>query len=347
MSTVSFLSHSRVYIQESSARRFFSMNLDSRELGWVERATTEIIGRPQWVRRSFRGDSGNLIFQTLENHLGKLLRIWRVGSRGWDTILITYDNGRGWGMFLNGLVEDEDSHPSTFTTSRLHHGYHAPTRADLLDREQGEARKGPQAYLTTRRTSDAPKYGHRWARENQGDTVKAMRAQRQLQVTDLERNRRQTLKKPGTRRCSSSGSHGAVHGRSLTNGWQIPCGAGSARLRVGRLTGDGLQWRAMQMDISGRYDADKVARPTFGGAGTPYMDATNDGDEDTTLIAKDLRPRTFETFRFHGEGKELSEGVGLGLEIQRNQSESLDSLMQEEDDPDGDSERSKEEQRFQ
>ncbi|KAK9096746.1 hypothetical protein Sjap_022243 [Stephania japonica] len=73
-----------------------------------------IMGAHQWVRRNFRGDMGMLIFQTLENHAGKLLCIWMVGNRGWDTILVPKDDGQGWSTFLNRLVNEEEPmrHPS-------------------------------------------------------------------------------------------------------------------------------------------------------------------------------------------------------------------------------------------
>ncbi|KAK9126066.1 hypothetical protein Scep_014912 [Stephania cephalantha] len=54
---------------------------------------------------------GMLIFQTLENHAGKSMRLWRVGDRGRDTILVPGDDEKGWATFLNGLVEDDDIYP--------------------------------------------------------------------------------------------------------------------------------------------------------------------------------------------------------------------------------------------
>ncbi|KAK9107138.1 hypothetical protein Syun_023149 [Stephania yunnanensis] len=68
----------------------------------------------EWVRRHFWEDKGMLIFQTLENHAGKLMPIWRVGERGWDTILVPGDEDKGWATFFNGLVnEDERTHTTS------------------------------------------------------------------------------------------------------------------------------------------------------------------------------------------------------------------------------------------
>ncbi|KAK9167590.1 hypothetical protein Scep_002781 [Stephania cephalantha] len=97
-----------VYVQEASNGKLFSLKLDAREVLWVQRVIAKAIGKQQWVRRNFRGDSGMLIFQTLENHAGKMMRIWRTGERGWDTILVPGNANRGWATFLNGLVVEAE-----------------------------------------------------------------------------------------------------------------------------------------------------------------------------------------------------------------------------------------------
>ncbi|KAK9145582.1 hypothetical protein Sjap_005485 [Stephania japonica] len=66
------------------------------------------MGKHQWARCNFKGDTGVVIFQTLENHLGKMLRVWRTGEKGCNTILVPDDSGHGWAKFLNGLMIDDD-----------------------------------------------------------------------------------------------------------------------------------------------------------------------------------------------------------------------------------------------
>ncbi|KAK9158853.1 hypothetical protein Scep_005427 [Stephania cephalantha] len=49
-----------------------------------------------------------LIFQTMENHMGTVLRLWRVGNNGWEAILVPSEDGKGWGAFLNDLHKEEE-----------------------------------------------------------------------------------------------------------------------------------------------------------------------------------------------------------------------------------------------
>ncbi|KAK9120617.1 hypothetical protein Syun_018234 [Stephania yunnanensis] len=56
----------------------------------------------QWIQRVFRGDTGVLSIQNMENRLGQqVLCICRTGSRGWDdTILLPSEKRKGWGALL-------------------------------------------------------------------------------------------------------------------------------------------------------------------------------------------------------------------------------------------------------
>ncbi|KAK9082505.1 hypothetical protein Syun_031287 [Stephania yunnanensis] len=135
------------------------MKLDARETSWVQRAISEVIGKQQWVRRSFRGDSGMLIFQTLENHLGKVMRIWRVADRGWDTILLPGDTGKGWTTFLNGLVSEDEVAPIQV---------HLPYNCASESHNRGEARReGEHSGYATRKIRDG--------RERQGSPLREER----------------------------------------------------------------------------------------------------------------------------------------------------------------------------
>lgn len=94
--TVTHTKEGGVVIQESARGRHFSVTLDNRELDWVQRILKGTLVSRQLLRRSYRADAGNLYIQTLENHIGKVLRLWRATQNGWNAILIPYDNGKGW-----------------------------------------------------------------------------------------------------------------------------------------------------------------------------------------------------------------------------------------------------------
>ncbi|KAK9094798.1 hypothetical protein Scep_026267 [Stephania cephalantha] len=39
---------------------------------------------------------------------GQMLKIWRVNRRGWEAILVSCEDGKGWGAFLNALYNEEE-----------------------------------------------------------------------------------------------------------------------------------------------------------------------------------------------------------------------------------------------
>ncbi|KAK9150308.1 hypothetical protein Syun_008617 [Stephania yunnanensis] len=80
--TVSFLAEGGASIQEESRRRF-SISLDSRELAWARRI--------------------------MENHISKVLRLWRVGHHGWSTVLVPNNDNKGWNALLIALQNDDES----------------------------------------------------------------------------------------------------------------------------------------------------------------------------------------------------------------------------------------------
>ncbi|KAK9155581.1 hypothetical protein Sjap_003061 [Stephania japonica] len=98
----------RQTVHNDISSTLYELTIDQRELIWVQRVLTEALGTQQWVRRNYRGDTGMLIFQTMENHMGTVLRLWRTGPCGWDTILVPHTTGKGWGAFLNALYDEED-----------------------------------------------------------------------------------------------------------------------------------------------------------------------------------------------------------------------------------------------
>ncbi|KAK9087210.1 hypothetical protein Syun_029604 [Stephania yunnanensis] len=120
----SFLANDVVYIQKSITGGEYALKLDVRELAWVQRALVEVIGKKKWVQRNFQGDTGMFIFQRLQNHLGKVMRLWRAGRNGSDTIPVPGGDDKGWRLFLNGLILEDDTDGEIHRQASTHTSKH-------------------------------------------------------------------------------------------------------------------------------------------------------------------------------------------------------------------------------
>ncbi|KAK9133329.1 hypothetical protein Scep_012857 [Stephania cephalantha] len=104
--TISFLQNNGIHIEKSALGRQYNVRLDAREFVWLQRVAKGILKREEWVRRSFQGDTRMLFVQIMENHLGKLLRLWRVGLNRYMSILILDDKGKDRSAFFKILSPD-------------------------------------------------------------------------------------------------------------------------------------------------------------------------------------------------------------------------------------------------
>ncbi|KAK9108661.1 hypothetical protein Syun_024672 [Stephania yunnanensis] len=102
---------------------------------------------------------------------GKLMRIWRVGERGWDTILVLGDDDKGWAMFLNGLVDEEESVTDHFAkgrAGRIDPEPFPPLRWEMREEEEchssqwGEGREGGEYHKPSRPPSMRSEQGDTW-----------------------------------------------------------------------------------------------------------------------------------------------------------------------------------------
>ncbi|KAK9141655.1 hypothetical protein Syun_011055 [Stephania yunnanensis] len=71
----------------------------------------------QWIQRWFKSREGSLYIQTMKNHLGAVMRIWRVGRTGRNTILIPSEGMKGWKALLQALQREPQMQVTDTKTS--------------------------------------------------------------------------------------------------------------------------------------------------------------------------------------------------------------------------------------
>ncbi|KAK9089076.1 hypothetical protein Scep_028158 [Stephania cephalantha] len=80
---------------------------------------------------------------------GKIIRMWRVGERGWDTIVVPGDGDRWWVTFLNGMMEDDDmTNRHSYSSHEKEHHRHTQVREPSLNHRPMPVRRPHEGHVT-------------------------------------------------------------------------------------------------------------------------------------------------------------------------------------------------------
>ncbi|KAK9166629.1 hypothetical protein Scep_001820 [Stephania cephalantha] len=80
--TISEWREGGVDIEEATGGSMFNLRLDNGERQSVHKILQGLLEAPILLRQFYRGDTGALHLHTVNNHMGNVLRLWKVGSRG-------------------------------------------------------------------------------------------------------------------------------------------------------------------------------------------------------------------------------------------------------------------------
>ncbi|KAK9088845.1 hypothetical protein Scep_027927 [Stephania cephalantha] len=138
--TITFDSNGITHIQEATFGRSYSLNLDQRESSWVQRVIIGALESKQWIQRWFKSREGPLYIQTMENHLGAVMRIWRVGRTGRNTILIPSEGMNGWTALLQAL-QREPQMQASYTKTSTQEAYNGQKEAQTIAHPMKKAPK--------------------------------------------------------------------------------------------------------------------------------------------------------------------------------------------------------------